>query len=44
MRKISYKGKLLMTLNWSLNGKIQDIIDDVIGDIPIMLKVIIFII
>lgn len=39
MRKISYKGKLMVTMNWSLNGKVQDIIEDIVGDIPIMVKV-----
>lgn len=39
MRKISYKGKLLVTMNWSLNGKVQDLIEDVVGDIPILVKV-----
>lgn len=38
MRKISYKGKLLVTMNWSLNGKVQDLIEDVVGDIPILVK------
>lgn len=38
MRKISYKGKLMVTMNWSLNGKVQDIIEDIVGDIPIMVK------
>ncbi|KAH9510873.1 DNA-directed RNA polymerase I subunit RPA2 [Dermatophagoides farinae] len=38
MVKTSYKGKVLLTMNWSLNGRVQDIIEDVIGDIPIMVK------
>ncbi|KPM05263.1 DNA-directed RNA polymerase I subunit RPA2-like protein [Sarcoptes scabiei] len=38
MAKTSYKGKVQLTINWSLNGKIQDIIEDVVGDIPIMIK------
>lgn len=38
MRKTSYKGKLMVTMNWSLNGKVQDIIEDIVGDIPIMVK------
>ena len=43
MRKISYKGKLTVIMNWSLNGKVQDIIEDVVGEIPIMVKVSVFI-
>lgn len=39
MAKTSYKGRLSLTLNWSLNGKVQDIIEDVVGSIPIMVKV-----
>lgn len=38
IRKISYKGKLSVTISWSLNGKLQDLIEDVVGEIPIMVK------
>ena len=29
----------MVTMNWSLNGKVQDTIEDIVGDIPIMVKV-----
>lgn len=38
MAKTSYKGKVSLTVNWSLNGKVQNIIEDIIGHIPIMIK------
>jgi hypothetical protein len=39
MRGTSYKGKLQLSISWSINGKLQEIIDEVVGDIPIMVKV-----
>ena len=39
MRGTSYKGKVQLTMSWSINGKMQEIIEDVIGEIPIMVKV-----
>ncbi|KAH9421488.1 DNA-directed RNA polymerase I subunit RPA2 [Dermatophagoides pteronyssinus] len=38
MAKTSYKAKVSLTINWSLNGRVQDIIEDIIGEIPIMVK------
>jgi hypothetical protein len=39
MRGTSYKGKLQLSISWSINGKLQEIIDEVVGDIPVMVKV-----
>ncbi|KAK3108488.1 hypothetical protein FSP39_008990 [Pinctada imbricata] len=37
-RGISYKGRLQISMMWKLNGQIQDTIDKVIGEVPIMVK------
>ncbi|GFU14119.1 DNA-directed RNA polymerase I subunit RPA2 [Nephila pilipes] len=37
-RCISYKGFFQLTVSWSLNGVIQDVIEKTIGEVPIMVK------
>lgn len=39
MRGTSYKGKLQLSFSWSINGKMQEIIEEIVGEIPIMIKV-----
>lgn len=38
MRRTSYKGRLQVTFNYQINGETVDIIDESVGEIPIMLK------
>lgn len=38
-RAATYKGKLMTTLEWFIDGKQQISIDKDMGDVPIMLKV-----
>src|SRR6218665_55112 len=38
MRKISYCGSLILGLQWSLNDRIQESFEEVVGNIPIMVK------
>lgn len=39
MRGSTYKGRLQVTMKYWLNGEMMDILDEHVGDIPIMLKV-----
>ena len=38
-RGISYRGKLQVTLVWKVNGQVQDSVERIIGEVPIMVKV-----
>ncbi|CAG2114981.1 unnamed protein product, partial [Medioppia subpectinata] len=38
MRGTTYKGKLHLTFSWSIDGKMQEIIEEAVGEIPIMVK------
>ncbi|XP_054157699.1 DNA-directed RNA polymerase I subunit RPA2-like [Oppia nitens] len=38
IRRTSYKGKLHLTFSWSIDGKMQEIIEEFVGEIPIMVK------
>lgn len=35
----TYKGKIIVKLGWSINGKKQEILEKDLGEIPIMVKV-----
>ncbi|GFV26919.1 DNA-directed RNA polymerase I subunit RPA2 [Trichonephila clavipes] len=37
-RCVTYKGRLLLTISWSKNGVVQDVIEKTIGEVPIMVK------
>lgn len=41
-RGATYKGKIIVTLGWSVNGNSQETLEKDLGDIPIMVKVYIF--
>ena len=38
-RAITYKGKLMIKVGFSINGKKQDFVEKQLGEIPIMIKV-----
>ena len=40
MRETSYKSKLGVTFAISVNGQVRDMLEETVGEIPIMLKVI----
>lgn len=35
----TYKGKIMVRLGWSINGKEQEILEKDLGEVPIMVKV-----
>ncbi|GFR32945.1 DNA-directed RNA polymerase I subunit RPA2 [Trichonephila clavata] len=37
-RCVTYKGHLQLTISWSKNGVVQDVIEKTIGEVPIMVK------
>lgn len=38
-RRATYKGKIIVRLGWSINGRQQETLEKDLGEIPIMLKV-----
>lgn len=38
-RGVTYKGKILVRLGWSVNGKEQEALEKDLGEVPIMIKV-----